>query len=867
MTFSYKRKVIFFAALSIGFVSYAKWSHMFGGSETDLALFIDQVEHEKRMANKLNQVAVLNDQLTFGRKAENEALAYFQFLSEWDERDFKIIEKKIISPLKNDLENRKIDLFANLLRDNKSLLVKGLPLNSDSFKVRAVVEGIQEMSWVETAGVHGELEIVNSLQSYIDQFSSVEFVEFVGAEILSDKENRGINAEMLTAQIKFRFDIRGISSDKKRRHDRGNLIADLKRINGDEWSVQGLSFIQGETLIKSKPAFKNATASVGLDNIQSYLRTEAIRRGGYALSLTDMDNDGIVDILVGSMGNTQILKGQADGQYVRIPTAVDDETLVKSAVFADFRNRGIQDLLVVRFEPSKFIKGLANEEVVVYENDGKGVFTKNKLAFKNSIDTSYYDHAMPAAVGDFSNNGLLDIYVGFPGNRDFTFFSSRDLDWRAEKRIQGLYFNQGDGSYIDILAKNNPGDFQVFNNNPGSIVFPHSALAADFNRSGHTDILVIDDMGNLSPMYRNRGDGTFDQSAHKIGLTNAQIGMSASLGDFNNDGVFDIAMTNVNFHASERLNSSSLNNFGLKYNQFDNHGLRLFQGRVENGEVVYSDITVSSGLDFSGEGLAGVEFIDYNNNGLLDIYVVNGLWSGTTDDKSQDLSSYYARAGKLAEIFIKKIAALNEASDKTSSFLMTILQTFRGDVLKPEQQVADGNRPSLAGFQRNRLFRNNGDGTFTEVGFLEGVDSIADGYIVGLSDLNRDGKMDLVLRNGDPGSIDNHFSPVEVYLNQTESQMKSVILSFEGSSGNRDGVGVIVEADVNGKTLTRQLVANNGTAQSEKIVHLGLAHNDRIDELRVLWPLGKTQIIKDLPAGRHHLVEPKISRMSAAVSK
>ncbi len=863
---NHKTKLTLFLALSAGFFSYSKWRESESSTNSNLVAFKTEIEHQKRAASRLSEVGP-SEELRFGRQSETDTVSYLQFIAEWDEQDYRVIERELISPLLKDFKNQNIQSLNKLTQNQEALILQGLPVAQSDFDLRQTIDGIDELNWGETSKVQGVSDVSQSLQAYINQFSSVEHVDLVGTEILSSKETRGAEGEMLTAEIKFRFDLRGFTQDQKRRQDRGHLVATVKRIKGDEWSLESLTFLQGESLLKSAPSFKNATASVGLDNIKSYLRTEAIRRGGYALSLTDMDSDGIVDILVGSMGKTQILKGQTDGRYVRMPTSVDDETLVKSAVFADFRNRGVQDLLVVRFEPSKFIKGMANEEVVIYENDGNGAFTKNPKAFKNSIDTSHYDHAMPAAVGDFSNNGLLDIYVGFPGNKDFTFFSSRDLDLRAEKRIQGLYFNQGDGSYLDILAKNNSGDFQVFNNNAGSVVFPHSALAADFNRSGHTDILVIDDMGNLSPMYRNRGDGTFDQNAQKIGLTNNQIGMSAALGDFNNNGIFDVVMTNVNFHAAERINASSLKNLGVKYTQFGTHGLRLFQGRKENGEIVYSDMTSSAGLDFSGEGLAGVEFIDYNNNGLLDIYVVNGLWSGTTDEKSQDLSSLYARAGKLAEVFIKKFAPESEAASKTSSFLMTILQTFRGDVLNPETQIADGNRPSLAGFQRNRLFRNNGNGTFTEVGFLEGVDSIADGYIVGLSDLNRDGKMDLVLRNGDPGSVDNHFAPVEVYLNQNENDMKSVILSFEGMSGNRDGVGVIVEADVNGQTLTRQLIANNGTAQSEKILHLGLAGSDRVDELRVLWPLGKTQTIKDLPAGRHHLIEPKVTRMSAAVSK
>lgn len=853
--------VTFFAlVLGAGAAFYLNPSQLDG-----LALFQSNVDHKKRKHSEQLSDAFAG-QHDRHSQTEVEFISDIRFMAEWDEQDFKKIEKEILSPLLKSIKTKNLSTLA--FHTPELFSIQGLPVQTNLLERKRVVDGIEEYVWMSRPNpVLGFSDSKRSFQNYLSQFSEISDADFVATEVLSSIEERGEYMEMNSAEIRIRFDLRGLTSTNERRHDRGEMIAKVSRLIGDKWSLEGLNFVNGETLMKKTPTFVDATEQLGLKNIQSYLRKEAIRRGGYALSLSDINNDGNVDIFVGAMGNSQLLVGNGQGSFQNMPTDLDHETLVKSAVFADFNNSGKQDLLVVRFEPSKFLEGQSNEEVIIYENKGEGKFVKNHQAFKNSIDTSSYDHAMPAAVADFNNNGLLDIYVGFPGNKDFTFFSSRDLSLRSDKRVQGLYLNQGDGSYKDILAEGGGGDFQVFNDSRGSVVFPHSALAADFNRNGHMDILVIDDVGNLSPMYRNRGDGGFDQSAKAIGLSNSQFGMSTSLGDYNNNGMFDVLMTNVNFHSIERMQKSTKLNYGMPYTQMGTNGLRLFQAEKFNGDVIYTDVTERSGLDFTGEGLAGVEFIDYNNNGLLDIYVVNGLWSGTNSDKTQDISSWYARAGSNMVRLLKSIAYEDDQTSQTSSFLMRILQNFKGDVLNTKQQMESGDRPSLAGFQRNRLFRNNGDGTYTEVGFLEGVDSIADGYIVGLGDLNNDGRMDMVLRNGDPGSTEVEFAPVQVYLNNSPNKMKSTTLALEGTRGNKDAIGTIVEADVAGKTLTRQLVANNGTAQSQRLIHLGLAENDKIDELRIYWPLGKVQTLKNIPAGHHKIIEPIDSPVNASAMK
>ena len=169
------------------------------------------------------------------------------------------------------------------------------------------------------------------------------------------------------------------------------------------------------------------------------------------------------------------------------------------------------------------------------------------------------------------------------------------------------------------------------------------------------------------------------------------------------------------------------------------------------------------------------------------------------------------------------------------------------------------NSMSLAGHQRNRLFHNNGDGTFTEVGFVAGVDSIADGYMPAIADLNRDGKLDLILRNADPGYAKDQFSPVEIYKNQAGST-NAVTIKLKGIDSNPDGVGAILDARIEDKKLRRQMIGSSGTVQSERIIHFGLNGKDKIDELSIRWPSGVRQVLRNMPMGYHVISEMPLSK-------
>lgn len=341
--------------------------------------------------------------------------------------------------------------------------------------------------------------------------------------------------------------------------------------------------------------------------------------------------------------------------------------------------------------------------------------------------------------------------------------------------------------------------------------------------------------------------------------------MGLTTGDFDNDGDMDIMSTNVILNAGQRIaastvgllpKGSSLDNV-LEEMRTDYKGMMLYQN---NGDGSFTDITHSAGIKWEGQAAAAGEWVDYNHDGLLDYYLPNGLWS--SGEKAFD--SLFMRA----EMSVYESDAQIDLQDdeKTESIPNDIHggATFEANggpnpiltVLRNHREEIDGKLTySIGGSQHNSLFRNNGDGTFTEVGYLENADRVEDGYIVAPVDIDNDGKTDLVLRNTDPAPENSY--PSVVALKNTRLNDRTVILKFASKNGNVDVVGLIAVAEINGKKYTREIRAVNGAVQAEPSLTFGLQSSDAIDLLTLKWPgaSGKTMTLKNIKAGQHLIKE------------
>lgn len=752
-----------------------------------------------------------------------------------DERQFEDIQIAVLNKLRSSLKEKDVKGIDSLLANKK--------LNSDFPKSlgsidKKVSDNIQLFKWSNAQK--------GSFSDYLSNFKKIEDVDLVTMKIGAPRSFRDRELNMEKAQLHIYFDVRGVANDGKRRNDRGPLGVTVAKVK-NSWKITEIQDWGVESLIGDKPTFEDVTLASGLQKIPQYRRLEAIRRGGYAIAAGDYDGDGINDLYVGAHGAGKLLKGNNDGTYVEAKNSgLQNETLVKTAVFSDLDNDGRPDLLLVRFSGLTRVEEKLRTDIIIYKNEGKGVFARKGEIEGDSVRN---ETAMPAAVGDFNGDGLLDFYVGYPGNKDFTVFGK--IEKRDDVKEQGVYINQGNFKFLtkDKFVDYKNESFDKITDHQK--IFPHSAVAIDFDQDGDTDIVVVDDRGNISPLYRNDGQGNFTQAAQHVGVMNNGFGMGMAAADVNNDGVLDMALTNVNFTQKFRFDSSCRANWDDDVFSQRDHGLKFYQG-VKKGS--FSEATGLLGLDYAGEGLAGLEFIDYNNDGYQDLYVANGLWTGT--DKDEDLSNTFIRSYLAQEEMVLRVSR----GSRPQSEIMDILSGFKGSIVGKKNAQS---RLHLAGFQRNRLFRNNGDGSFTEVGYLEGVDSLADGYVIAKSDINNDGRVDLILRNGDPGTKEVSFEPVQIFKNNGSSN--SLRIKLVGKESNKDAIGSEVSIKTKKTAQIQQLIGNNGTAQSELVIHFGLGDAKKVDEVRIRWPKGRTTVLKNVKPG-FIKVEEETDKMSILTS-
>ena len=670
------------------------------------------------------------------------------------------------------------------------------------------------------------------LSDYVSSFQEISHVNLDAFEYFVDKAWRNENYRYKKLRVKLELRLTGINHSGRRQSDTFHAVADVT--NDGSWKMNSLRLVDAQSVTSARaPAFREETKESGLADVPVYLRREAMRRGGYSVTVTDFNNDSIPDLYFGTGSNSESLVGQKskDGKVhfeKGTGPGFPEGTFVKTSVFADFDNDGDQDAILVRFVADD----KKDDELVFYRNNGKGSFTFEPLLRGASVDKIY---PMPAAVGDYNRDSFLDVYVGYPGKQDFTTILAENTPSRNNTVPHGLFYNKKGEEFLNVTK-----NLIRAETGPAAQLFPHSALGFDYDQNGTTDIIVIDDRNNLSPMYKNTGAG-FEQVADKIGIGNHGFGMSVAIGDYNNDGRIDIAQTNVESVADTRFLMSCSNNWAVQTNE-KLPGLRLFRNE---GNGKFTDVTKVAGIGWPGAATGGLTFFDYNNDGFDDIYVVNGLWSG--NQTGNDVEGLWAMSLRSAGDSIKG------AHNQPRSVIMNILMGFEGDV--QSGKVVKGVHPSFSGFQRNKLFRNNGDGTFTEVAYLENVDEINDGYAVVTMDIDQDGRQELLLRNADPGTEANKFSSVQLYRNTILNKNNSITLRVQGTDSSRDAIGTEVIASYSGKKLVRQLIANNGPQQAERTLHFGIGTAKTAD-LTIKWPNGKTEMRKSVLPGKYTFTEP-----------
>ncbi|WP_433973245.1 tetratricopeptide repeat protein [Tunturiibacter lichenicola] len=678
-----------------------------------------------------------------------------------------------------------------------------------------------------TEVVAGRERFLHAIQDWLRPVSRVETAEF---EVTSIAE---IASAPLTVRLDIRYDLVGLRSDQRREervgswrmewsHDESQPVADAWRVRRWEAGEEILSVTNGG-------AFVDVT-SRALGGVESYT-SQMLRGSDYwrtvldgacgidvygnnGIAAGDFDNDGFDDLYVCQPAGlpNRLYRNRGDGTFEdvteRSGVGVLDNTAC--ALFADFRNTGRQDLLVV-----------CGSGPLLFLNEGDGTFALKRDAFKFAgAPQGSFTHA---AVADYDRDGRLDIYFclySYYLGLDQYHYPVPYFDARNGPANRLLH-NEGDGSFVE---KTEAAGLNVDNNR-----YSFACAWGESGSSGAPDLYVANDFGRNN-LYRNNGDGTFSTVSGPAHVEDVGAGMSACWSDFNDDGKQDIYAADMWSAAGQRVSTQK------QFQERAPEEIRALYRRHARGNALYRNEGNGEFQNVSQE--AGVEmgrwawcsdFWDFDHDGYPDLYVANGYITGPErKQEKNDLGSFFWRQ-----------VVAKSPNDSTPS-----LAYERGWNALNELIRSDA---SWSGHERNVAFANNRDGTFSEVSGAVELDFPEDSRSFVLADLDHDGRLELILKNRNAPQL-------RILHNGMKDLGDSIAFRLRGTKSNRDAIGAAITVEAGTLRQTQYLQAGSGfLAQHSKEVFFGVGKPEVAIQCTIRWPNGLSQRFEHLPV--NHRIE------------
>ena len=578
------------------------------------------------------------------------------------------------------------------------------------------------------------------------------------------------------------------------------------------------ALVEGERLVAVSPQFREVGAEAGIAFTNRYYprflsepqRFGMIRYGPAGITAADYDGDGYDDLFIPDGVESRLFRNTHDGRFEDVTTYAGLTGLdgVSVGLFADIDNDLDRDFFVSRtFAPNQ-----------LFLNNGDGTFTDVTARSGLGADSA----TTVASFGDYDRDGFLDLYVGRyldPRSKIPTTFYARNGEPNQ------LYRNNGDGTFRNVTVEAGVGDTGLC----------LGSAWGDYDDDGDLDLLVVNDFGR-STLYRNDGRRFTDVTVQANTLAYG-AGMSASFADADNDGRLDIYITQIRsdsgwFAEPPTVRRYMLNSWRqgvwktdmpLYFQIFRQSGFAfvdVFQKMASGntllrnrGDGTFDDVTWTTRANPPG-WFWGASFADFDRDGWLDVYSANG-WVKNDRDSEIELE------------FLNNVVS-NQKEYKTGRFF---------------DPAYFGTR-SWHGWERNRHLRNNGDGTFTEIGHAAGTDLILNSRGVAVSDFSNRGLLDIAVA----ASTDRHA----LLRNELVTNRGWLGVNIVGTDSNRDGVGARLTLRAGGREQLREVVLGDGYGSQNTLrQYFGLGEAQRIDELRVRWPRsGRVQVFRDVPINR-----------------
>ena len=525
---------------------------------------------------------------------------------------------------------------------------------------------------------------------------------------------------------------------------------------------------------------------------------------GNGLAIADVDGDGLSDIyFISQVGGNQLWKNAGGGKFQDITASAGVGVAGKigvSASFADTDNDGDADLYVTTVRGGN----------VFFENDGKGHFRDITAA----AGLTYAGHSSGAVFFDYNRDGRLDLFLVNVGRYTMNTaavtdgyryyvafedaFSGHLKPERAERSI--LYRNEGGNRFIDVSKQTGLIDLS----------WTGDASAVDVNEDGWLDLYLVNMQGD-DQYYENVGGTRFVKKSREVFPRTSWGSMGIKVFDFNNDGRFDIFITDMHSDMSEMIGPGAAEHKRsiMKWPEsFRGTGESSIWGNsffLKEGPGKFREVSDEIGAENYCPW--GPSVGDLNADGYDDAFIASGM--------------------NYPERYMVNSVKLNDRGQRfvDAEFLVGI-EPRTGGLVTPwfllDASGRDRNHRDVAGMTG-------------QIGIwgARGTRSAA------IFDLDGDGDLDIVT---------NEFGtrPMVLVSNLTEkTQVRYLAVKLIGTTSNRDGLGAIVTVTAGSSTYTKVMDGNSGyLSHSLYPLYFGLGQAQAADGIEVRWPSGKRQIVQ-----------------------
>ena len=460
---------------------------------------------------------------------------------------------------------------------------------------------------------------------------------------------------------------------------------------------------------------------------------------GPGTAAADYDNDGCwLDIFVvgdGGLPNA-LYRNNGDGTFTdeAAKAGVANTPRGRGCVWFDYNNDGWRDLYITCAGPN-----------FLFHNNGDGTFTD----VTQQAGVGDEKHGTGPVIADYDHNGWLDIYIANWGR------SPSLLNPNPAPKTNVLYRNRGDGTFEETTDAAGVVDDGI----------AWGAIFFDYNGDTWADLFVANDHGP-DKLYRNRGDGTFADVSEQSGIVTEIDGrptgaMGLCVGDYDNDTDLDFFITNYDADLLWR----------------------------NNGDGTFTNVAEAVGVANEGVGWYA-SFIDFDNDGWRDLYVVNG--DVDNSQKTNRNRLYHNQAGQ----FVDRADALNVS-----------------------------------------------------------VDAVGRGATAG--DFDNDGDVDFYVVNNTSNTL---------LQNDVDSDNRHIKIRLRGTKSNRDGIGTRVSVVVGNRVQVQELICGTGFLGSDSLeLEFGISSVHPIDSVTLAWPSGLVETYHHLDFDADVLTFTEAENVAVAV--